>query len=127
MLFLLLQLGGVVLPNDGKCHMMDGHYAAATKFDYPSLSYLRERMLEAEIVPIFATTGNLELYTVCFFFFVVVSLLHSLTFSSILLTMISVYFFGFESFLSLYHSVQPLGVLTRYFIIPPPVLSYLLS
>jgi len=56
-------LGGVVLPNDGKCRMMNGNYAASTKYDYPSLSFLRERMLEAEIVPIFATTGNLELYT----------------------------------------------------------------
>lgn len=44
--------------------MVDQDYAASTKLDYPSLSYLRERMLEAEIVPIFATTGNLELYTV---------------------------------------------------------------
>ena len=49
--------------------MTNGNYAASTKYDYPSLSFLRERMLEAEIVPIFATTGNLELYTVGRFLF----------------------------------------------------------
>lgn len=43
--------------------MVDNHYAAASKIDYPSLSYLRQRMMDAEIVPIFATTGNLELYS----------------------------------------------------------------
>ena len=58
------QLGGVALPNDGKCHMTDGLYTFSSKMDYPSLSFLRDRMVEAEIVPIFATTGNLDLYKV---------------------------------------------------------------
>ncbi|XP_065056412.1 integrin beta-1-like [Rhopilema esculentum] len=55
-------LGGVAMPNDGKCHMSKGDYIASSTMDYPSLSFLREQMLEAEIVPIFATTGNLELF-----------------------------------------------------------------
>ncbi len=59
------QLGGVVKPNDGGCHLSkSGEYTASTTMDYPSLSLLREKMLEAEIVPIFATTGNLDLYKV---------------------------------------------------------------
>ena len=60
------QLGGVVMPNDGKCHMSKGDYIASSTMDYPSLSFLREQMLEAEIVPIFATTGNLELFMVSY-------------------------------------------------------------
>eukprot|EP00794_Sanderia_malayensis_P011259 gene11259-12439_t len=56
-------LGGVVSPNDGQCHLsQSGNYIKSNQMDYPSLSFLREKMLGAEIVPIFATTGNLKLY-----------------------------------------------------------------
>lgn len=56
-------LGGVVIPNDGKCHLVnDTTYDAWDKFDYPSLSQIRSVMIENQIVPIFATTGNDKLY-----------------------------------------------------------------
>ena len=51
-------------PNDGKCHLTNGSYDASTRYDYPSLSFLRSKMSQAEILPIFATTGNNELYKV---------------------------------------------------------------
>ncbi|XP_065644709.1 integrin beta-1 isoform X3 [Hydra vulgaris] len=55
-------LGGFVLPSDGKCHLENNDYIGWNKFDYPSLSQIRALMAENEIVPIFATTGNTDLY-----------------------------------------------------------------
>lgn len=55
-------LGGLVIPNDGKCHLKNNDYTAWDRFDYPSLSQIRSIMVENQIVPIFAVTGNLELY-----------------------------------------------------------------
>ena len=55
-------LGGFVLPNDGNCHLENNNYTGWDKFDYPSLSQIRAIMAEHEIVPIFATTGNTDLY-----------------------------------------------------------------
>lgn len=55
-------LGGIVKPNDGKCHMSNNKYTAWDQFDYPSLSQVRAYLLENDIIPIFATTGNEKLY-----------------------------------------------------------------
>lgn len=55
-------LGGFPKPNDGKCHMTSNVYNAWNKYDYPSLSLVREMLLSNDMVPIFATTGNEELY-----------------------------------------------------------------
>jgi len=56
-------LGGFTIPYDGKCHMKNNVYNAWNKFDYPSLSQIRMLLLENDVVPIFATTGNADLYT----------------------------------------------------------------
>ena len=55
-------LGGFPKPNDGKCHMTSNVYNAWDKYDYPSLSQVREMLLDNDMVPIFATTGNADLY-----------------------------------------------------------------
>ncbi|EDO35236.1 predicted protein, partial [Nematostella vectensis] len=52
-------LGGIVTPNDGKCHLSaEGEYEASTLQDYPSLGQLREILIENQVVPIFAITQN---------------------------------------------------------------------
>ncbi|XP_072179655.1 integrin beta-1-B-like [Diadema setosum] len=48
------KLGGIVTPNDGKCHMRDGMYTMADEQDYPSISRLSAAMQERSILPIFA-------------------------------------------------------------------------
>lgn len=55
-------LGGFTVPYDGKCHMKNNVYDAWNKFDYPSLSQIRTLLLDNDVVPIFATTGNEALY-----------------------------------------------------------------
>nr|AAG25994.1 integrin beta chain [Podocoryna carnea] len=56
-------LGGVVIPNDEKCYLNpEGLYTAWNMFDYPSLSQIRSKMIENQMIPIFATTGNTALY-----------------------------------------------------------------
>lgn len=55
-------LGGFVQPNDGKCYMSNNTYAAWNRFDYPSLSQIRKYLIDNDVIPIFATTGNNELY-----------------------------------------------------------------
>ncbi|XP_031572666.1 integrin beta-1-like [Actinia tenebrosa] len=51
-------LGGVVVPNDGNCHITNGQYDASTTQDYPSLGLVREKLLENQVVPIFAITKS---------------------------------------------------------------------
>eukprot|EP00111_Clytia_hemisphaerica_P002475 TCONS_00007074-protein len=55
-------LGGFPKPNDGQCHMVNNVYNAWDRYDYPSLSQVKELMLDNDMVPIFATTGNEALY-----------------------------------------------------------------
>jgi len=55
-------IGGFVKPNDGQCYTKDGWYSGWDKFDYPSLSQIRKMMIDNQMVPIFATTGNTDLY-----------------------------------------------------------------
>lgn len=50
------KLGGIVVPNDGKCHTdrTTGLYTESTNQDYPSISQLSQKMKEYSILPVFA-------------------------------------------------------------------------
>lgn len=57
-----LQIGGVVLPNDGKCHMYNGMYTMDLEQDYPSLGQISRLAKEHSINVIFAVTQPLVNY-----------------------------------------------------------------
>ncbi|XP_064614126.1 integrin beta-1-like [Liolophura sinensis] len=51
------KLGGIVKPNDGKCHLdSDGYYTESTNQDYPSISQLAAKISEENVNVIFAVT-----------------------------------------------------------------------
>jgi len=52
------KLGGIVLPNDGECHLDDKGYSytMANEQDYPSIGHLVQKISEHSIQPIFAVT-----------------------------------------------------------------------
>lgn len=52
------KLVGVVLPHDGNCYMDSntGIYTHATTLDYPSISVIRQRIIENDVFVIFAVT-----------------------------------------------------------------------
>lgn len=53
------KLGGIVKPNDGRCHLdKKGYYTESTEQDYPSLSQLNQKIQENKITVIFAITAN---------------------------------------------------------------------
>ncbi|XP_066912333.1 integrin beta-1-like [Clytia hemisphaerica] len=53
------KLGGIVIPNDGECHLdAQGRYTESNTMDYPSLSQVRAKLKENKIIPIFAVTGD---------------------------------------------------------------------
>lgn len=53
------QLGGVVRPNDGKCHLDEiGMYQEATNQDYPSVGQISRFAKDNAINLIFAVTQN---------------------------------------------------------------------
>ncbi|XP_069769942.1 integrin beta-8 isoform X7 [Narcine bancroftii] len=52
------RLGGIVLPNDGKCHLEDNLYTHSTIMEHPSLGLLVEKLLENSIHVIFAIQGS---------------------------------------------------------------------
>eukprot|EP00112_Aurelia_sp_Birch-Aquarium-sp1_P007546 Seg1822.9 transcript_id=Seg1822.9/GoldUCD/mRNA.D3Y31 product="Integrin beta-PS" protein_id=Seg1822.9/GoldUCD/D3Y31 len=55
------KLGGIVLPNDGKCHLdANGKYTMTNTLDYPSVGFLKAKLKEAKIVPILAVTNNVK-------------------------------------------------------------------
>lgn len=56
--FLFLhQLGGIIEPNDGECHLdKDGMYTHSTLQDYPSFLQLNNKVQENAITVIFAVT-----------------------------------------------------------------------
>ncbi|EDO45831.1 predicted protein, partial [Nematostella vectensis] len=58
------KLGGIVTPNDGQCHLSNsGVYTKSDELDYPSIAQLHEKLLQKQIQPIFAVTGNVtDLY-----------------------------------------------------------------
>ncbi|XP_055521127.1 integrin beta-1-B-like [Leucoraja erinacea] len=55
------KLGGIVLPNDGKCHLnTNGLYTMSDYLDYPSIAHLVQKLSENNIQPIFAVTEDFK-------------------------------------------------------------------
>ncbi|XP_030630848.1 integrin beta-1-like [Chanos chanos] len=52
------KLGGIVLPNDGKCHLENNRYTMGDRQDYPSISQLAEKLREKNIQVIFTVTRD---------------------------------------------------------------------
>ncbi|KAK7898689.1 hypothetical protein WMY93_019542 [Mugilogobius chulae] len=48
------RLAGIVVPNDGLCHLDNNIYTASTVMDHPSLGQLSDKLLENHIYSIFA-------------------------------------------------------------------------
>ena len=58
-----MQLGGVIAPNDGECHLSNGVYTHSTIQDYPSISQINYKVKEQSINIIFAVTASqIEVY-----------------------------------------------------------------
>ncbi|XP_077347216.1 integrin beta-1-A isoform X2 [Lithobates pipiens] len=54
------KLGGIVLPNDGKCHMQNNMYTMSHYYDYPSIAHLVQKLSENNIQTIFAVTVEFQ-------------------------------------------------------------------
>ncbi|KAI8489904.1 Integrin beta-1 [Branchiostoma belcheri] len=53
------KLGGIVTPNDGRCHLDDDMmYTLSNNLDYPSVGHLQRKLKEHRIRPIFAVTAD---------------------------------------------------------------------
>ncbi|XP_043545722.1 integrin beta-8 isoform X2 [Chiloscyllium plagiosum] len=52
------KLGGIVLPNDGNCHLQDNMYTHSTIMEHPSVGLLVDKLLENSIHVIFAVQGS---------------------------------------------------------------------
>ncbi|XP_069791489.1 integrin beta-6 isoform X2 [Narcine bancroftii] len=53
------KLAGIVMPHDGKCHLdSQNKYARASEMEYPSLGQLIEKLVENDIMLIFAVTNG---------------------------------------------------------------------
>ncbi|XP_035802869.2 integrin beta-1-like [Amphiprion ocellaris] len=50
------KLGGIVLPNDGKCHLEENVYTRGNSQDYPSVAHVAETLRRKNIQIIFAVT-----------------------------------------------------------------------
>lgn len=56
---LFLQLGGIVKPNDGHCHLSrDGYYSQSSYQDYPSIEQINLSVKQNSINVIFAVTKS---------------------------------------------------------------------
>lgn len=56
---LQIQLGGIVKPNDGECHLdAGGEYTHSTLQDYPSISQVNLKVRQNAINVIFAVTAE---------------------------------------------------------------------
>uniref|UniRef100_A0A8C7T213 Integrin beta n=1 Tax=Oncorhynchus mykiss TaxID=8022 RepID=A0A8C7T213_ONCMY len=53
------KLGGIVLPNDGKCHLENNMYTVSHYYDYPSIAHLVQKLSDNNIQTIFAVTEEL--------------------------------------------------------------------
>ncbi|CAL1536092.1 unnamed protein product [Lymnaea stagnalis] len=51
-------LGGIVTPNDGKCHLKDNEYTESKNLDYPSVSQIANKIKEKSVSVIFAVTKD---------------------------------------------------------------------
>ncbi|XP_057188989.1 integrin beta-1-like isoform X1 [Triplophysa rosa] len=54
------KLGGIVLPNDGKCHLQNNMYTMSHYYDYPSIAHLVQKLSENNIQTIFAITEEFQ-------------------------------------------------------------------
>ncbi|XP_058879249.1 integrin beta-1-like isoform X1 [Acipenser ruthenus] len=54
------KLGGIVLPNDGKCHLENGMYTMSHYYDYPSIAHLVQKLSDNNIQTIFAVTEEFQ-------------------------------------------------------------------
>ncbi|XP_015245338.1 PREDICTED: integrin beta-1-like [Cyprinodon variegatus] len=54
------KLGGIVLPNDGKCHLENNVYTMSHYYDYPSIAHLVQKLSDNNIQTIFAVTGDFQ-------------------------------------------------------------------
>uniref|UniRef100_A0A8D0GEG9 Integrin beta n=1 Tax=Sphenodon punctatus TaxID=8508 RepID=A0A8D0GEG9_SPHPU len=54
------KLGGIVLPNDGKCHLENNMYTMSHYYDYPSIAHLVQKLSENNIKTIFAVTEEFQ-------------------------------------------------------------------
>ncbi|XP_060638096.2 integrin beta-8 [Anolis sagrei] len=52
------KLAGIVIPNDGNCHLKDNVYSKATSMEHPSLGQLAEKLIDNNISVIFAVQGS---------------------------------------------------------------------
>ena len=63
---IFLFIAGIVAPNDGNCHMNKGQgtevlkYSKSHLMDYPSISFLKQKMKDNKIVPIIAAVENVK-------------------------------------------------------------------
>ncbi|XP_043930678.1 integrin beta-6 [Protopterus annectens] len=57
------KLAGIVIPNDGECHLDENNeYSKSTVMEYPSLGQLIDKLVENNILLIFAVKKELQLY-----------------------------------------------------------------
>ncbi|MEQ2263828.1 Integrin beta-1, partial [Xenotaenia resolanae] len=54
------KLGGIVLPNDGRCHLENNMYTMSHYYDYPSIAHLVQKLSEHNIQTIFAVTEEFQ-------------------------------------------------------------------
>ncbi|KAL0965988.1 hypothetical protein UPYG_G00289120 [Umbra pygmaea] len=54
------KLGGIVLPNDGKCHLENNMYTMSHYYDYPSIAHLVQKLSDNNIQTIFAVTQDFQ-------------------------------------------------------------------
>ncbi|KAL4624645.1 integrin beta-1-like [Arapaima gigas] len=54
------KLGGIVLPNDGKCHLENNVYTMSHYYDYPSVAHLVQKLSDNNIQTIFAVTQDFQ-------------------------------------------------------------------
>ncbi|XP_059178838.1 integrin beta-1-like [Physella acuta] len=52
------KLGGIVTPNDGKCHLKNDLYTQSSVLDYPSVSQIANKVKEKSVNVIFAVTKD---------------------------------------------------------------------
>ncbi|RWS10657.1 integrin beta-PS-like protein, partial [Dinothrombium tinctorium] len=52
------KLGGIVKPNDGRCHMRHDMYTESSSLDYPSISQINQKVKDYDVNLIFAVTAS---------------------------------------------------------------------
>ncbi|XP_075443290.1 integrin beta-8 isoform X2 [Ascaphus truei] len=52
------KLAGIVIPNDGNCHLKDNVYTRSSDMEYPSLGQLGEKLIDNHISGVFAVQGS---------------------------------------------------------------------